>query len=144
MIGRYEYPCSVELDVNGGFLTRFPDIPEAIAGAETLARLDERAVDALVTALNFCVEADEPLPVPSFASDGLSTVAVAPMVAAKLALYETMRDCAVSKGCLAWRLRRSEGYVTRLLDLHIRSDLESIGRALAALGRRVVVTVEAA
>ncbi|WP_366655282.1 hypothetical protein [Fodinicurvata sp. EGI_FJ10296] len=144
MIGRYAYPCTVEVDSNGFFVTRFPDIPEAINGAERLTDLNHRAADALITALNFCIEMGESLPVPSLADENQATVTVPAIVAAKLALYETLCEGCIGKAGLANRLDRPESYVDRLLDLHNRCYMEEVDQALAALGRRVVVSVQVA
>jgi antitoxin HicB len=142
MIGRYEYPCIIEALSDGGFLTRFPDIPEAINGAEQPSQLDVRATEALITALNFCMESGEALPVPSLAEENQALIQVPPLAAAKLALYETMVESKVTRSVLARRLGRDEAFVDRLLNLHLRCHIEYIDHALAVLGRRVVVTVQ--
>ena len=65
----------------------------------------------------------------------------APLVAAKLALYEAMRAERISRSELARRLGLQENAVRRLLDLDHRSHIDQVDRALAALGRRLEVRV---
>ena len=61
------------------------------------------------------------------------------LVAAKLALYQTMRDQNVSNVALAKRLRTVEGAVRRLLDPYHRSQIDNVEAALAKLGKRLLV-----
>ena len=65
----------------------------------------------------------------------------APLVAAKLALYEAMRAQRITRTDLARRLGLQENAVRRLLDLDHRSHIDQLDRALAALGRRLEVRV---
>ena len=60
---------------------------------------------------------------------------------AKLALYSTMVEQHVTNADLADRLGKSESEVRRLLDLDHRSDIGEIEAALAALGKRLEITV---
>ena len=64
-----------------------------------------------------------------------------PPVAAKLALYEAMREQNVSGEELAARLGMAEAAVRRLLDLDHRSHIDQVEAALRCLGKRFEVTV---
>jgi antitoxin HicB len=63
---------------------------------------------------------------------------------AKTELYEAMRASGVSRAELARRLGCHLAQVSRLLDLVHASKFEQLERALAAVGRRMIVTSEAA
>jgi antitoxin HicB len=68
-------------------------------------------------------------------------VTLPPLVAAKLALYEAMREQGVDADDLAARLRMAEPAVRRLLDLDHRSHIDQVEAALRCLGKRLEVTV---
>jgi antitoxin HicB len=136
-----EYPAILQLDDNGTVLVSFRDVPEAhtFGGDEAEALL--HAVDALETALSFYVDRREALPRPSAAKRGERLVALSALGAAKAALYETMRAQGVGKAELARRLNVHLPQVDRILDLCHASKLEQVETALAALGKRLVVTI---
>jgi antitoxin HicB len=59
--------------------------------------------------------------------------------AAKLAIYEAMREAGLTQAALAGRLGCDPRQVRRLLDLDHHSRLDT---ALAALGKRLVIEVQ--
>ncbi len=63
------------------------------------------------------------------------------MAAAKLAIYQAMRDQGVSQVALARRIGRDPKDVRRLLDLMHRSRLDRLEAALKALGKRLIVEI---
>ena len=63
---------------------------------------------------------------------------------AKLELYRAMRAAGLSKAQLAARLHWISSQVTRPFDGRRAARLDKVEAALAALGRRLVVTSEAA
>ena len=67
-----------------------------------------------------------------------------PVVAAKLALYQAMRDQGVSQVALAERLGITEGAVRKLVSLDHRSHIGQVETALRLLGRQLVVEDRAA
>ena len=69
---------------------------------------------------------------------------LAPLVAAKAEIYRAMRAAGISKAELARRVGISPQQAQRLFDIHHASRLDQIDAALADLGRRLVVTTEAA
>ena len=71
-------------------------------------------------------------------------ISVAPIVAAKLALYAAMREQGVTNVALAARLGLQENAVRRLLDPGHRSHITSVEKALEAVGRYLVVEDRAA
>jgi antitoxin HicB len=115
-------------------------LPEGTAEVEARAIIE----DCLVTALGGYVEAGQPLPKPPKPKRGQKTVELPALMSAKLALYEAMRAARLSNAGLARRLGLQENAVRRLLDLDHRSHIGEVERALAALGRRLVVRSEAA
>lgn len=62
---QYAYPYIIEPEPEGGFFISFPDVPEALTGAETEADIGRMAREALVAALSFYIDAGRPIPPPS-------------------------------------------------------------------------------
>jgi antitoxin HicB len=140
----FTYPATITVDTAGFSLVTFPDVPEAGTDAETYEEALCAAPDALIAALGGYIETRRPIPLPSPAHLGQVMVALPALVVAKLALHETMRTATVTDTELGRRLGISSGAVRRLLDLDHRSHIGQVEAALAALGRRLVVDVNAA
>jgi antitoxin HicB len=68
-------------------------------------------------------------------------VALSPMVAAKLSIYQAMRARRMTTGDLSRRLGWEAARLPRLLDLRRRSRLEDIEAALEAMGKRLIIEV---
>lgn len=143
---RYVYPAAVERDEDGQYIVSFRDVPEALTSGGTLDEALAEAVDCLVVALDGYVDERRPRPIPrpSPSRPGEHAVAVPPLIAAKLALHDAMRDAGLALAMLPDRLDLSEPAARRLLDLGYRSRIEDVQAALAKLGRRIEVTVSAA
>lgn len=135
---RYAYPYVVKAEPEGGFFISFPDVPEALTGAETRDDIERMARDALVAALSFYTDADRPLPAPS---RGRTVAAVPVVVALKLALHEAMLARGVSNVALAGLLETDEKAIRRMRDPLHTTKVESLEAALRLLGRAVEVTV---
>ena len=121
-------------------LVQFVDIPEAHTSGASEAAAGEHALDCLIAALGGYIKLGRKTPRPSPAR-GRPVVVLAPLVAAKLALYDAMRAQRITRTELARRLGLQENAVRRLLDLDHRSHIDQIDRALAALGQRLEVRI---
>jgi len=136
---RYEYPAQIESDEAGYWLVTIPDVPEAATDATTQAEALAEAPGALSAALAGYVHAKRPLPAPSPAEDR-PMIAVPGLVAAKLALYEAMRERGMFTAAeLAAVIGKSPTAARRLMDPDHSSKWESVEDALAALGHHLVV-----
>ena len=100
-----------------------------------------RAKEALFAALSFYVDAKKDLPKPS-AAKGRKLVSPAPLVLAKLALYQAMRESGVKKAELTRRLGWNPPQVDRVLDLYHASQLSQIEAALYAVGLAISALVD--
>ena len=140
---RYAYPYDMDPQPGGGWTVTFPDVPEAITQGDTEEEVAAMAEDALVTALSIYVTDGQALPRPSAANK--RPVAVVPaLVAAKLALHDTMLESGVSNVVLGRRIGVDEKAVRRLRDPLYRSHIGPVEAALRALGRKLEVTAIAA
>jgi antitoxin HicB len=143
-MSNFTYPATMAVDTAGFHLITFPDIPEAGTDAETREDALREAPDALIAALGGYIEARRAIPAPSKAKRGQVMVTLPVLAAAKLALYEAMQTAQITNVELGRRLGISEGAVRRLLDLDHRSHIGQVEAALAALGHRLVVAIDAA
>ena len=137
------YPARLEAEADGGYVATFPDFGVGATQGDSLEEALAQAADLLETMIaNYMAEGWD-LPAPSAAA-GRPLVRLAPLVAAKAEVYRAMRAAGVSKAELARRVGVSPQQAQRLFDIRHASRLDQIDAALAALGRRLVVTTEAA
>ena len=83
------YPVVIEEMADADFVASFPDIPEAITGAQTRERALMMAEDALATAIEHYLEIGRAVPLPR-ASDGLPLAPLDPRIAARVLLTRAM------------------------------------------------------
>jgi len=138
------YPVVLTRDENGSIVASFPDVPEALTSGADERNATHWAEDALVVALSGYVDRRKPIPPPSAAAAGQTTVLGAPLVAAQRANYQTMREQSVTQADLAGRLHCDARQVRRILNLDHHSRLDQIEAALAVLGKRLVVEIREA
>jgi len=136
------YPVVLKPDGDGGVMARFPDVPEAMTVGADEANALQWAQDALVVALSGYQDEKRDIPQPSRPRRGQPTVALPPLVAIKLVIYQAMRDQGVSQIELAGRLGCDARQVRRILDLDHSSRLDLLERTLAALGKRLLVDIQ--
>lgn len=136
----WAYPITIEPDDNGTFLVSFVDIPEAHTFAEDEKEITTRATDSVLTALEGYMKDRRPIPTPSRELTGRAVV-LPPLSAAKIELYEAMRNAGMRKAELARRLQWHMPQVDRLLSLRHGSRLEHLEAALAALDHRLEMRV---
>ena len=137
----FAYPVRLIPEEEGGYRVNFRDVPEALTQGETIDEALDEAADCLAVALSGYMQARLPLLRPSPCQPGERLILLPPLVTAKLALYEAMRGENVGQTELAQRLGLSETAVRRLLALGHRSHIGQVDRALAVLGKRLVVEV---
>ena len=148
---RYAYPGVIIRDEEEeratgreAYIVTFPDVYGANSGAWFWDDAVDMAKDCLEVALGMYVKAREDIPVPSPMAEGQVLICVAPIVAAKLALYTAMREQNVTNVALAVRLGLQENAVRRILDPGHRSHITSVEKALDAAGRTLVLEDRAA
>ena len=121
------------------YTVTFPDVYGANTGGWSREEAVEMAKDCLEVALGMFVKAREDIPAPSPLAENQVLIPVAPVVAAKLALYSATREQGLTHVALADRLGLQEKAVRRLLDLGYRSPMTSVEKALEAVGRSLVL-----
>ncbi len=136
---RYVFPAALAQDEDGRWVVTFPDVSEALTDGADRDEAMREAADALGAALAGYVHERRAIPIPTQSKPGQVSVCVPPLVAAKLALYQAMREQGISNVELARRLEVTEAVVRRLLDPDHSSKIEKMEAALEALGKRLIV-----
>jgi antitoxin HicB len=137
------YPASFLREESGkGFYVRFTDLPEALTGGDDLHDTIAQAAGCLAEAIAGRIRRRDDIPAPSRPKRGQRLIGVPLNLAPKLALYLAMREHGMRNTGLAKRLGVSETIVRRMLDPKHETKPERIQTALAALGKRIVVTFE--
>ena len=126
------------------FTVTFRDVPEAITWGDGVEDALWQGADCLAEAIAGRIRRCDEIPARSRAKRSQYLVPVPALMASKAALYLAMRELKFSKTELARRLDCDEKEVRRLLDPRHASKLSRIQEALAALGRQLVVGVQAA
>ena len=141
----FVYPATLIPDAEeGGFVVTFIDVPEAITQGEEVEDALREAADCLEEAIANRIVMGLPIPRPSPVKKGRYAVPLAAQTAAKAALYVALQEAKVTKTELAKRLQCDEKEVWRLLDPRHPSKLPRIESALAAVGQRLIVSMESA
>jgi len=139
------YPAILTPDEEeGGFVVRFVDFPEAITQGDDIEDALGEAADCLEEAIANRIVMGLPIPKPSRTAKGQYAVPLPAHTAAKAALCVALRAAKITRMELARRLHCDEKEVRRLLDPRHPSKLPRIESALAAVGQKLVVGLQAA
>lgn len=133
------YPVVLRRDDNGTVLVSFRDFPEAHTYGDDREEALARAREALATVIDAYIRDRRELPVPSKRRG--PSVELSPIMEAKVALYRAMREQNVGKAELSRRLGCHLPQIDRLLDIQHASRLDQLEQALAAVGKRITLTV---
>jgi antitoxin HicB len=108
------YPVEVEEAGPADFVATFPDVPEAITGAETREQALVLASEALAVAIEHYLELGRAVPPPAERPD-LPQVPLEPAIAARLLLIQAMAHQGLSKVALAARMGVDEKAARRIV-----------------------------
>src|SRR5690349_16435471 len=122
------YPIKITKN-RKNIIVEFPDIPEAITTGKNEMDAIAWAEDALVVALSGYLDARRDIPQPSKLKKGQKAIALPPLIASKLAIYQTMRDKKINQTKLAELLNCDARHIRRLIDLDHHSQLEALDDA---------------
>ena len=135
------YPAHFEADPDGGFTITFRDIPEAISQADSLEEAQSAALDALVTAMDFYFEDRRPVPAPSAARKGEHLVTLPASITAKVLLLNRMLAQRLRPVDLATRMNLKPQEVTRILNLHHATKIDTLAAAIKASGAELQLAI---
>ncbi|GFO55810.1 hypothetical protein GMSM_28170 [Geomonas sp. Red276] len=139
---RMIYPIKLTDDaLDGGFTVTCRDFPEAISQGDTLTDCLVEAADCLEEAIASRIKRGAEISEPSAPLEGEQLVAVPLSMSLKAALYQAMKEDGISKSELARRLECDEKDIRRMLDPRHPTKGPAIEKALALLGRHVVIGI---
>jgi len=140
----YNYAIRFEQDTAPGLAVYCRDLPLLNSYGDDRAHAIREAVDAIETTLSIYVDQRETIPKSSPALPGEEVIHLPAVTVAKIVLWNEMmaRDMRKADLCRLLGLAQTQG--DRLVDFLHTSKMEAIEKALAALGKRLVVSVEPA
>ena len=137
----YLYPAIITAIAPGDFEVRFPDVPEAITGGADEQAALRQAPDALAAAIEGYLDLGRLPPLPHDPPERAYSVALDPVLAARVALLHAMADQGVTRAELARRLGTDWKTVQRICTGQDVSAEKAIG-ALAAVGLEPALHVQ--
>lgn len=135
----FTYPIELTKQQEGGYLVTFPDLPEAITQGETKEEATSEAIDCLEEAIANRIEMKLDIPYSSKPKKQQECVSLPATIAAKAALYLTIKKEKLTNTNLAKKLNCDEKEIRRLLDPHFKSKIPRIEQVLHQLGQRLEV-----
>ncbi|WP_313695344.1 type II toxin-antitoxin system HicB family antitoxin [Achromobacter mucicolens] len=134
------YPAKIRPDTVGYYVT-FRDIPEALTAGDTVEEAKEMAADALLVSMDFYFEDRRPVPPPSAPEPDEVLIALPASVTAKIYVLNEMLAQKVSQTELARRLGIRKQEMTRIVDLHHATKIDTLAAALQAMGKSLELSV---
>lgn len=135
----FTYPVELSEQTEGGYLVTFPDVPEAITQGDSIEDSMKQATDCLEEAIANRIEMKLDIPEGGNPTNQQATISLPATLAAKTALYLTVRKAKLTNTNLAKKLNCDEKEVRRLLDPHFNSKIPRIEQVLHQLGQRLEI-----
>ena len=140
----FVYAARFEPGDESGLVVSFPDVPEAITQGDDEADAIKQAREALGLALLTYPRRRLPVPLAKAKGRGFVQIAVAPEVAAKIAVLEAFQRAQITQSELGRRIGKDEKEVRRILNPRHDTKLTTLTAALGELGQQLVIGVQAA
>jgi antitoxin HicB len=134
------YPALFEAQSEGGFFVQFVDLPDTFTEGETMEEALFNAAEVLSVMLDVRLDAGEVIPLPSDGVPEAHYIAPDAKTQAALLMRQARGDKSLSD--LARALKTSWPAVKRLEDPKHWPSLKTLDRAAAALGKRLVLSLE--
>lgn len=135
------YPATVTHDEDGRYVVTFPGLPYGATDGATLNEALREASDCLEEVVAGLMTLGAPVPAGGEAAPGQHLIAMGAQMSAKLALYQALHEARIPNTELAQRLSCDEREVRRMLDPAHGTKLPRLEQALAALGKRLVLSL---
>lgn len=135
------YPAIFTREEDGRYSVLFRDIPEALTCGDSLDDAKEMAQDALITAMDFYFEDRRIVPMPSRPKKSDVLIELPDGVFAKVLLLNELVEQNVSNADLARRIFVKPQEVQRIVDLSHNTKIDTISKALQAIGKRLIISV---
>jgi antitoxin HicB len=135
------YAVQLDPEEDGGYVVTLPDIGYGATQGDTFEEALRQAEDMLEEAVLGMIAHNEDVPAP-LPAKGRPVVRLPALTAAKLEVYRAMRQAGLDQAQLAQRLGWPPKKIAHIFDGYHVVRLEQLEAALAALGRRLVVSSE--
>ncbi|SHM46122.1 antitoxin HicB [Pseudomonas asturiensis] len=140
----FDYPVTVHTEDTPGVALTCDTIPEFNAVGDDLAEALTEAGVLMPAALSIYVDQRRVIPHAPVPEDGQPVVRLSALAVAKIELWNTMMEKGLRKADLCRLLGVSQSQGDRLVDFMHGTKLEALEAALAVLGKRLKISVEAA
>lgn len=140
----YDYAIRFEKDDAPGLAVFCRDLPELNSYGDDEAHALAEAIDAIESTLSLYVDQRRAIPAATPAEPGERVIHLPAVTVAKIALWNEMMARGMRKADLCRLLEVSQTQGDRLVDFLHTSKMEALEAALAKLGKRLAVSVEAA
>jgi antitoxin HicB len=140
----YDYAIRFEQDSAPGVAVFCRDLPELNSYGDDREHAISEALDGIESALSIYVDQRRAIPEASAPQAGEHVVHLPAVTVAKIALWNAMMERDMRKADLCRLLGVHQAQGDRLVDFLHTSKMEQLESALAALGKRLSVSVEAA
>ena len=138
-----EYPALFEPAEEGGFVISFPGFAWGVSQGDNEEDALDMARDALLTMMGEHIRKGEDLPIPTHPrGKKFRMIQLPALQAAKAGLSLAFRQSGMKKVELARALNIPKTNVDRLFDFRNHSRLDQLEAAFAAVGKRLVVSVQ--
>ena len=131
---KFEYPVTIEPNGEGGYIASFRDIPEALTEGWSLDGVRKNALQALITAVEFYIEDNRSFPLPSKPEKNEEVVVLPASIISKILLLNSMAEQKVRPADLAKKMNIRPQEVNRIINLKHNTKIDTIEKALNALG----------
>jgi antitoxin HicB len=140
----YNYAIRFEKDTAPGLAVYCRDLPQLNSYGDDEAHAMAEAVDAIESTLSVYVDERRAIPEATPAQPGEKVVYLPAVTVAKIVLWNTMVERDMRKADLRRLLGVHQVQSDRLVDFLHTSKMDQVEAALATLGKRLTVSVEAA
>jgi len=124
-----------------GITVTFPDIPEGITCGQSEEAAMAMAEDVLLSCVEIYFEEGWLFPLAREGKTGEKAVYMPESVYAKILLHNTLLEQGASKAQLARLLETNPPEVQRFFDVRRKTRIDTLGRALALLGRPLHLSI---
>jgi antitoxin HicB len=140
----YNYAIRFERDDTPGLAVFCRDLPQFNSYGDDEGHALKEAVDGIETTLSIFVDERKAIPAATAPEAGEHVIYLPALTVAKIALWNTMMERGMRKADLCRLLGVSQTQGDRLVDFLHTSKMDQVETALTALGKRLLVSVEAA
>ncbi len=144
MSSHFAYAAKVQRTGVSGYKATFTRIGDTVAFANSREELEYQAMEALKTSLNRFIRERQLIPegLPMRADENTIVVELPVTLTAKALLINTMITQHVRPSELADRMGTPRQEVSRILNFHQSTKIDTVVRALEVLGKTLTVSLE--